>query len=690
MFLAALDLLDRPWGGMRPQAKGEWEALVRRARRARGNVVLSHEILAGAKPAEAERALSDLSFAEVHVIYSARDVARQVAAEWQEQLKHQRKVTFKTFLKQIRETDQRQGTRWFWRVQGLPGVLERWGNGLAPAQVHVVTVPRPGGPPERAVAAVLHRARHRPGVGAPRGQPQQPLDRRGREHAAARGERAAQGGRAALRPVPRAGPPARRPRDPGRAAADAAGDAAAGRLRLGRGGRRRAGSTGSRARTSTWSATSRSCGPSGPPAGAEWRDPDRPRPRDVTSAAIDAIVALTLEAARRPDPDDTLTSRAAKLAGTCADDESRGRARAWAWIAQLRAGGTTPWRSWTATDASDQGRYLPGAQQLELLRRLNLAGRPRRRWWSGCSPRSAPGRGRPDLELVGVDEARRFGPPAVDPAELSDDELLRVATGLLAEDLAAARPCRQRPADRRGRRRPCRRTRYELAGDPWLASAARRSWSPTAGRPAAAAARCTCSAPTSARCWPHLDRRGVRHGRSRAGRLPGRLRGPAAAAPPGRPARRRRAVAAPGRTPAGSAWCSTSASCPGWSAYAASAPCPTCPRTPPSWPARSAAALSLLRPARRAGRAAVPRCCGRGWPGRPAALPDVPPEHRDWVEDAAFGLRQRLLRARYPVVGDPDGCCCRGWSGSGPSDVGRRPWRLAIGCCWPRRREEGT
>ena len=93
MFLAALDLLDRPWGGMRPQAQGEWEALVRRARRSRGTVVLSHEILAGAKPAEAARALDDLSFAEVHVVYTARDVARQVAAEWQEQLKHQRKVT---------------------------------------------------------------------------------------------------------------------------------------------------------------------------------------------------------------------------------------------------------------------------------------------------------------------------------------------------------------------------------------------------------------------------------------------------------------------------------------------------------------------------------------------------------------------------------------------------------------------
>jgi hypothetical protein len=44
-------------------------------------------------------------------------------------------------------------------------------------------------------------------------------------------------------------------------------------------------------------------------------------------------------------------------------------------------------------------------------------------------------------------------------------------------------------------------------------------------------------------------------------------------------------------------------------------------------------------------------------------LPVVPPEHRDWVEDAAFALRQRLLRARYPVVGDPDGVL-PAWDGS--------------------------
>ena len=249
----------------------------------------------------------------MHVVYTARDVARQVAAEWQEQLKHQRKVTFETFLEQIRETDTRKATRWFWRVQGLAGVLERWGAGLDPRQVHVVTVPRAGRPVGRAVAAVLPGDRHRPGVGAGRGRPPQPVDRYGGEHAAAPGQRPAQGGRAAVRPVPRPGPPARRPRDARRAPADAAGDAAAGVLRLGRGDR--AGldrlAEGLRRRRVGDVEELR---PVRPAPDAVWADPDEPRARDVTSAAVDAIVALTLEAARRPDPDEGLGSRAAKLA----------------------------------------------------------------------------------------------------------------------------------------------------------------------------------------------------------------------------------------------------------------------------------------------------------------------------------------------------------------------------------------
>ena len=51
-----------------------------------------------------------------------------------------------------------------------------------------------------------------------------------------------------------------------------------------------------------------------PDPDAVWLDPDKPRPRDVTSAAVDALVAVVLEAARRPDPDEKLGSRVPRLA----------------------------------------------------------------------------------------------------------------------------------------------------------------------------------------------------------------------------------------------------------------------------------------------------------------------------------------------------------------------------------------
>lgn len=124
-------------------------------------------------------------------------------------------------------------------------------------------------------------------------------------------------------------------------------------------------------------------------------------------------------------------------------------ARAWGWVAHLREGGTTPWLAWS-TDGPAAGAVdgavdeavdgpLPGAQQLELLRRLNLAGPPPA---TGLADRvlaaDATGRGRPDLELVGVAERLPYGFEPVDPATLSDDELLRVAVDLVAQALTQA------------------------------------------------------------------------------------------------------------------------------------------------------------------------------------------------------------------------------------------------------------
>lgn len=155
-----------------------------------------------------------------------------------------------------------------------------------------------------------------------------------------------------------------------------------------------------------------------------------------------------------------------------------GEARAWAWVAALRAGSTMPWSTWAAGPADpgtrgSGGRFLPGAQQLELLRLVNLAtvstGGPPPDLVERILTASAPGRGRPDLELVGAARATAYGPPPVDPVDLAADELLRVATNLLAEDLTAPGPLPPRPRPLRDRPgRP-----FRVVGSPWYADAIR-------------------------------------------------------------------------------------------------------------------------------------------------------------------------------------------------------------------------
>lgn len=140
-FRAALDLLDQDWGGPVGHAKGSWESLMRRTRRKSGTVVISHEILAPASADAIVRAKRDLADSEVHIVYSARDLARQIPAAWQESVKQGRKWSYRRFLRRVEH-----GKPWFYRAFDLPTVLGAWGAGLDPAHVHVVTVPPKGAP----------------------------------------------------------------------------------------------------------------------------------------------------------------------------------------------------------------------------------------------------------------------------------------------------------------------------------------------------------------------------------------------------------------------------------------------------------------------------------------------------------------------------------------------------------------
>ncbi|MCL8026791.1 hypothetical protein [Nocardioides bruguierae] len=151
-FLAALDLMDLPWGGLETEAVGRWEQLAAQVRAFEGTSIVSHEILATATRTQAAQALADLGHApgdpdgaEVHVLISVRDLVRQVPAEWQETVKHRSTLTYEKFLADLR--DPARPTRvssWFWAAQEIPAILDRWVGDLPPERVHLITVPPSG------------------------------------------------------------------------------------------------------------------------------------------------------------------------------------------------------------------------------------------------------------------------------------------------------------------------------------------------------------------------------------------------------------------------------------------------------------------------------------------------------------------------------------------------------------------
>ena len=150
-FLAALDLMRLPWGGLEREAVGAWDRMAARVRDWDGTTIISHEILATASRSQAGRALESLGHrdgVEIHVVLSVRDLVRQIPAEWQENVKHRRTISYGKFLEDIRDParESRIAT-WFWGVQEVPDILDRWGHELPPERIHVVTVPPPGGPP---------------------------------------------------------------------------------------------------------------------------------------------------------------------------------------------------------------------------------------------------------------------------------------------------------------------------------------------------------------------------------------------------------------------------------------------------------------------------------------------------------------------------------------------------------------
>ncbi len=151
MFLAALDLrgTHRAWGRSRAEVRGSWDALCRTAREHDGTTVVSQDLLGAASSRRITAAMTMLRDVDVHVVVTARDPARQAAAEWQQGVRHGRRLTFEEFRAQVLDSSSETDyARRFRTAQDLPALLTRWAGAVPADHVHVVCAPPTHLPPE--------------------------------------------------------------------------------------------------------------------------------------------------------------------------------------------------------------------------------------------------------------------------------------------------------------------------------------------------------------------------------------------------------------------------------------------------------------------------------------------------------------------------------------------------------------
>ncbi len=146
-----------------PEHAGVWPRMVAEMKAWPGTSLISHELLATARPQHLATLLDDLSFAdEVRVILTVRDLARQLPSVWQENIKNRRLASFDEFLASVavhapdgETTDSPAAGEAggeagaadeepFWEFQNYPAVVAAWSRLLPADRIHLVTVPAEG------------------------------------------------------------------------------------------------------------------------------------------------------------------------------------------------------------------------------------------------------------------------------------------------------------------------------------------------------------------------------------------------------------------------------------------------------------------------------------------------------------------------------------------------------------------
>ena len=136
------------------QAEGKSEAAARAfeelgamvAAATEPTLLLSQESLNAATPEQAAGLIRCFAGREVHLVVTARDVARQLPSAWQQRVKAKGDIGFLAYVRAVKNG--RQAGKTFWGTQDLVRTLENWGRHLPPERVHVVVVPPRGAEPD--------------------------------------------------------------------------------------------------------------------------------------------------------------------------------------------------------------------------------------------------------------------------------------------------------------------------------------------------------------------------------------------------------------------------------------------------------------------------------------------------------------------------------------------------------------
>ncbi len=138
---AVLDALDLT--GDHAATPGAWDRLAEHVRDwRRGTAVISHELLADATERQVDRIVTSLGSAQVHVVYVAQDLGRQLPQAWQEWVYGGGTTPFATYAAHVAQRHQHRAARAFWRHHDLDPVLSRWTTSVPPERVHVIAAAR--------------------------------------------------------------------------------------------------------------------------------------------------------------------------------------------------------------------------------------------------------------------------------------------------------------------------------------------------------------------------------------------------------------------------------------------------------------------------------------------------------------------------------------------------------------------